>query len=218
MEKDFSSGKLVIKESSKLDTETTKNINSYIDKIKKYYEKDPGLVEEELVKTIERIESNSNGVSSGFVNEEFSNNFNKILMAIEIITIICLGIPVILKGGETAMMYYFGLLFMIAGLFIGLYVKIFGLIFLLSHGCTGMGLMISSMVGGNSFFSRVTDLSSTDKLSLEIGIIALILAFLGTVLHNLLNSIKEKKYSANVILGFLIIGIIALLYFGNFIG
>ena len=44
-------------------------------------------------------------------------------------------------GSEQFMMYFFGTVFFLAGLFIGLNVPVFGIIFLFSHGGSGFGII-----------------------------------------------------------------------------
>ena len=75
-------------------------------------------------------------------NETISKDRRKKFLTI--FCVIC-GLTVLLVGlisKELIPMYYFGLVFFIAGLCVGLFQQGFGLVFLFSHGGTGLGLML----------------------------------------------------------------------------
>lgn len=89
-------------------------------------------------------------------------------------------------------LYYFGILFFLAGLFIGLNVKSFGLIFLFSHGMTGLGLMLIPIIKSLELKVYLTDSPTFLLIYLGIIIIAVILAIILTVLYNLNDRLKDN--------------------------
>ena len=114
-------------------------------------------------------------------------------------------------------MYIFGLVFFFAGLFVGSYVIGFGLIFLFSHGGSGLFIMISSLLS-NEFFD-FEDISNNpvftdggipnDLKQYLIGIIAVFaIAIIYTIAHNLSSKLKEDNKHIIIILSLYLIGIL----------
>lgn len=91
--------------------------------------------------------------------------------------------------------YLFGIIFFLAGHFIGLYLKWMGLIFLFSHSVTGIFVMLSALIG-----DIVTNnpIMSDNPLNIIIYlvIVALLLIFatLMVIIHNLSDYLKTKKF------------------------
>lgn len=110
-------------------------------------------------------------------------------------------------------LYYFGILFFLAGLFIGLNVKSFGLIFLFSHGMTGLGLMLIPIIKNLELKVYLTDSPTFLLIYLGIIIIAVILAIILTVLYNLNDRLKDniKIYSLIFILYLVAITMVVIL-------
>ena len=110
-------------------------------------------------------------------------------------------------------LYYFGILFFLAGLFIGLSAKSFGLIFLFTHGCAGLGLMLIPIIKNLELKVYLTDNPTFLLIYLRIIIIAIILAIILTVLYNLNDRLKDniKIYSLIFILYLLAITMVVIL-------
>lgn len=110
-------------------------------------------------------------------------------------------------------LYYFGILFFLAGLFIGLGVKTFGLIFLFSHGMTGLALMLIPIIKSLKLQVYLTDSPTFLLIYLGIIIIAVILAIILTALYNLNDRLKDnvKVYSLIFILYLLAITMVVIL-------
>ena len=115
-------------------------------------------------------------------------------------------------------MYIGGLAFFLAGLFIGLNIPIFGLIFLFSHGATGLFVILSSFffnIGEESadFFKIFNNPMFSDggipnnlKMYIATIVVLLIIAFVYTILHNLSPVLKNnKKHMITILLLFFII-------------
>lgn len=110
-------------------------------------------------------------------------------------------------------LYYFGIAFFLAGLFIGLSVKSFGLIFLFTHGGAGLGLMLIPIIKNLELKVYLTDNPTFLLIYLRIIIIAIILAIILTVLYNLNDRLKDniKIYSLIFILYLLAITMVVIL-------
>lgn len=110
-------------------------------------------------------------------------------------------------------LYYFGIPFFLAGLFIGLSVKSFGLIFLFTHGGAGLGLMLIPIIKNLELKVYLTDNPTFLLIYLRIIIIAIILAIILTVLYNLNDRLKDniKIYSLIFILYLLAITMVVIL-------
>lgn len=110
-------------------------------------------------------------------------------------------------------LYYFGILFFLAGLFVGLSFKSFGLIFLFTHGGTGLGLMLIPIIKNLELKMYLTDNPTFLLIYLRIIIIVIILAIILTVLYNLNDRLKDsiKIYSLIFILYLLAITMVVFL-------
>lgn len=110
-------------------------------------------------------------------------------------------------------LYYFGILFFLVGLFVGLSFKSFGLIFLFTHGGTGLGLMLIPIIKDLELKVYLTDNPTFLLIYLRIIIIVIILAIILTVLYNLNDRLKDniKIYSLIFILYLLAITMVVFL-------
>ena len=110
-------------------------------------------------------------------------------------------------------LYYFGIPFFLIGLFIGLNVKSFGLIFLFTHGGAGLGLMLIPIIKNLELKVYLTDNPTFLLIYLRIIIIAIILAIILTVLYNLNDRLTDniKIYSLIFILYLLAITMVVIL-------
>ena len=146
-----------------------------------------------------------------------SNNNNKLGLDINLAIIVFICFLMILclfftSSLENALMYLFGIVFFLVGLFIGLKIPVFGLIFLFSHGGMGLFVLISSLLGtfDNSSLSIdflfnnpiYTDggMPNTIKVYLIIILGIFVVALIYTLLHNLSSKLKENKIHIIIIL------------------
>ena len=97
---------------------------------------------------------------------------------------------------------FFGMVFFIAGIQIGFgkETRGFGLIFVFSHGGTGLGCIIASLLTERFDFDKLSDLSSNLKLYIIITIAILIIAILGMVVYNISDTLNKRKYNKVIIL------------------
>ena len=99
-------------------------------------------------------------------------------------------------------MLLFGFVFFLAGFFIGLFVPKFGLIFLLSHGLSGVFLIFAD----TGVFSNPVLSDGFSYLSLMIysGIILIVCGFITTFIYNLSDKVKKIRNFKFVPFSFLI--------------
>ena len=98
--------------------------------------------------------------------------------------------------------FFFGFVFFVAGMQIGLgkETKGFGLIFVFSHGGTGLGCIYTSLLMDRFNPDILTDLSSNMKIYLIATISLAIISFLAMTIYNLSDIISWRKMSKVVIL------------------
>ena len=98
--------------------------------------------------------------------------------------------------------FFFGFVFFVAGMQIGLgtETKGFGLIFVFSHGGTGLGCIYTSLLMDRFNPDILTDLSSNMKIYLIATISLTIISFLAMTIYNLSDIISWRKMSKVVIL------------------
>ena len=98
--------------------------------------------------------------------------------------------------------FFFGFIFFVAGMQIGLgkETKGFGLIFVFSHGGTGLGCIYTSLLMDRFNPDILTDLSSNMKIYLIATISLAIISFLAMTIYNLSDIISWRKMSKVVIL------------------
>ncbi len=156
--------------------------NLYLAKIKDAYQKDSKTSKTIITKYMELLNNNKSEKVKMNVNMEL---FNTIMLCL---IIVFLGLFNLTGFG----MYVFGCVFFFAGLFIGLYFKWFGLIFLFSHGMSGLGLMIGSL--SNKFTGPIYSDAAGSAYFILMGLWILLVLFglAFTILYNL-EIIKKKR-------------------------
>ena len=189
--------------------------DNYIEEIKSIHENNPVKVNRELHELLHRIRNNDDDKKSILSDLEM----DKLLLCIIIILIILLGLLNI-GGGETAILYFVGVAFFLAGIFIGLYLKGFGLIFLFSHGIAGLCLMEGSFISNITDNPLISENPTNIYIFLGLSIILFAIATIMIVIHNLSDLAKEKMFYKVIpfilyFIGLLISGILP--YIINFI-
>lgn len=197
------------------------NDNRYkecLNKIDKYYKSNPDITTNELEKTIYNIEYNVLTKNSSVGPKKILDiDIVWIYRVAFVIIVLAIGLVDILNNSFDGT-YYFGAAFYLAGLFIGLNIKGVGLIFLLSHGGIGIGIMLVPTIINIFKSPLMSDLANNNIMSiLVIAFIAIVVAILMTVFYNLSDQFKNKNYSLPVIfllftIGIVIIKIIPIIY------
>jgi hypothetical protein len=88
---------------------------------------------------------------------------------------------------------FFGFIFFVAGMLIGIFVPVFGLIFLVSHGLTGLGIMLYSLNIMN-IFVVISDAPRYLIILLILLILGLFIAAIVFVIMCNFPKNREKKY------------------------
>ena len=164
-----------------------------IERLRKCYEVNPNATFEELDLLVSRLEGTSYEKKDGILSGVDPVWLSRVLF---VLAVLLLGLVGIANFQGQSFVYYFACLFFFAGVFIGLNVPGFGLIFLLSHGATGFALItipvvievlkshIMSETAGNSIY-----------FLLYTALFTAIVAAISTVLYNLSSNFRDKKYS-----------------------
>lgn len=170
-----------------------KEFNEQIEELKEAYEKDPNKVKKELRKAL---------ININLSNKIFKDiDIDIIVTTILIIITFLIGFLNIKSYG----MYLFGIAFFLAGLFVGMKEKGFGLFFLLSHGFTGMCIMIGSLLNNIINSPILEDSNPIVYIYLGIGVLIIIAGLILAVIHNISDNFKNLKWTKNLILGLFVI-------------
>ena len=180
-----------------------------LNKMDNYYKSNPDITINELEKTIYNIEYNVLTKDSSISPKKILDiDIVWIYRVAFVIIVLAIGLVDIINNSFDGT-YYFGAAFYLAGLFIGLNTKGVGLIFLLSHGGTGLGIMLVPTILNILKSPLMSDLANNSIMSLlVIAFIAIVVAILITVFYNLSDQFKNKNYSLPVILLLYMIGIV----------
>ena len=191
------------------DDKKEKEFESYINRLRSVFEENPQFAIKESRRSLRRIEEMKkyeNLPINDFDREQF-------LSCVLIIIVALLGLFNVSSYG----VYFFGLVFFIAGHFVGLTQKGFGLIFLFSHSVTGMGMMYGALL--YKMFESPILQDNAINLYISIGIIAVlaIIATLYTILYNLSDNLKKKEFSMQIpliiyMVSFTLAGFLSLFY------
>lgn len=138
-------------------------------------------------------------------------NYN-ILLFVEIIIIEYLCIPLFKFDMEVFQMFLFGSIFFFSGLFVSMQAKYFGLIFLFSHGVTGLGIMLGFMLLNDKSKLILSDVSSNKMSFLKYGEVIIIIGIILSIIYNLNDNWKKKEYIKPAILGVFMLGIYSIAY------
>ena len=163
--------------------------NSNIEKLNKIYKEYPEKTEEELNKLVLKLETYKD-----FINYQKTTNYkyNKILVIIFIVIAI---LGIINLNINILFTYYFGLIFFITGYCISLLEKGLTLIFLFSHGMTGLMIMLVPIIDKVIKNPLLSDNPTNIYIYLLIAILLIIIATILVVVYNLSNYFKEKVFS-----------------------
>lgn len=180
-----------------------------LNKMDNYYKSNPDITINELEKTIYNIEYNVLTKDSSISPKKILDiDIVWIYRVAFVIIVLAIGLVDIINNSFDGT-YYFGAAFYLAGLFIGLNTKGVGLIFLLSHGGTGLGIMLVPTILNILKSPLMSDLANNNIMSLlVIAFIAIVVAILITVFYNLSDQFKNKNYSLPIILLLYMIGIV----------
>lgn len=192
-----------------------KEFNMYIDELEKVYQSNPDLAIKEAHDSLLRLglyNDNSSNTKYRYSNNSLGSVFGDINIDILITVLlaifgICLGFINFMNPDYSAM-WFVGYIFFIAGHFIGMYVPVFGLIFLFSHSITGLSIMNASILEPILKNPIMQDNPKNIFLYISIVIGIYIIATLLVILHNLSNKLKKRNHMMFIPLGIYTIGFI----------
>ena len=181
-------------------------LDSYFRRIEKLYDKNPSYIVEGLENLIEEAEEDSYKEKS-LIDKLFKDQDKELVLSIFLMILMAPFGLFTLNNIEALPLYFGGLIFFLAGLNVGFSQKGFGLIFLFSHGGTGMGMMIGSLLSKSFESGLFTDGGRNLVIYLVINILIVVIGFLSVVVYNLSDYIKNKKYIKSYILLIFIVGL-----------
>ena len=167
-------------------------LDSYFRRIEKLYDKNPSYIVEGLENLIQEAEED-NYRDKPLLDKLFKDQDKELVLSVFLMILMVPFGLFTLNNLEALPLYFFGLIFFLAGLNVGFSQKGFGLIFLFSHGGVGMGLMLGSLLSKAMTSGLFTDGGRNLVIYLVINIIIIIIGFLATVIYNLSDYVKEKK-------------------------
>jgi len=96
------------------------------------------------------------------------------------------------------LLYIGGLVFFASGLLIGLNINRFGIVFLFSHGMSGLGLMLASELSGLLTSPFISDAPLYIYILLGMVLVLVILGLITTILYNLSDKFKNNEFSISI--------------------
>ena len=179
-----------------------KEFDSEIEKLRVIYNEKPTETTNEINKAIINLKNETN---EDIPEKKYSRR--AVISGLFAVCIFLISITNINYGSEQFMMYFFGTVFFLAGLFIGLNVPVFGIIFLFSHGGTGLGIMCFTKINKILESPIMTDNPTNLQNLLVLGVGLIVIGIISTIFYNVSKKIRDKKYSLIIILAMFAIGI-----------
>ena len=179
-----------------------KEFDSQIEKLRVLYNEKPTETINEINKAIINLKNETN---EDVPEKKYSRR--AVISGLFAVCIFLISITNINYGSEQFMMYFFGTVFYLAGLFIGLNVPVFGIIFLFSHGGTGLGIMCFTKINKILQSPIMTDNPTNLQNLLVLGVGLIVIGIISTIFYNVSKKIRDKKYSLIIILAMFAIGI-----------
>lgn len=174
-----------------------------MEELEKLYGKNKDVTEKEFNEFIKSLKKETNENADYLDKIGIHTNKDIFYLVIIYIAIAIYGLVMLIPNHlEMIGVYIFGLVFFIAGIQIGLSkeTKGFGLIFVFSHGGSGLGIMLYSLLFERFSLDALSDLSNNAKLYLFFTIAILTIAVLSIVVYNLSDKLKRKYYNKDLVL------------------
>lgn len=180
-----------------------------INKLRKLYTTDKSILKK--INLIIDEKNDDRSTMSKIISEI---KFDLLLLFLIVIGIILIGF---FNIGEIAL-YFGGVAFFLAGIGIGMFIDVFGLIFLFSHGMTGLCLMMGALLSKILENPVLSDgpLHSSIIICGVIVIALFVIATILVIMHNLSITMKKKKYFKDLILFLYFLGFLITALYVNF--
>lgn len=173
------------------------------EELEKLYGKNKELTEKEFNDFIKNLKRETNTDQDFLDKIGIHTNKDIFYLVIIYIAIALFGCLMLIPNYiEMLGVYLFGLVFFIAGIQIGFGkdTKGFGLIFVFSHGCSGLGIMLYSLLFERYSFLALSDLTNNKRLYIYFTVAVLVIALLSMVIYNLSDKLKIKYYNKILVL------------------
>ena len=182
-------------------------LDSYFKQIEKLYEDNPSFTINELNNLIDKTKRNKKYVDKSLLDKLFTNKEKELALSIFLMILMVPFCLFTLNNLEFLLLYLFGLVFFLAGLNTGFSLEKIGIIVLFSHGATGMGLMLYSVLAKSFESGLFTDGGRNLIIYLTINISIIVIGFLAVVIYNVSDYIRNIKYMKSYILLIFIAGL-----------
>ncbi len=188
---------------------TEDDFEDCIAELRREYDENPKKISKEVMRLLKRMKHEKIG------DEILFGDVSKSMFLTCIIAIL-IGLtfafhllnPFTATSGENVGLYLFGTVFFFAGIFIGLYVPYFGLVFLFSHGISGLVMMESTFLGNIINSPQMSDNPIVMQALLGLNILILVVATVLVIIQNLSFSLKENKMFKLLPLSIYFVGIV----------
>ena len=170
--------------------------NQNVDKLKQHYKEDPKRINRKLSDLIFDYEREKR-----FKEEQAeikkANSKNRRFFAVIVVITILAGL---LNIASTELdgfgfMYYFGLVFFLAGFYVATETPILGIIFLFSHGGTGLGIMLAPVIVTTLNSPLLTDGGGNIITYIAIVIGLIVASFASMIIYNVTQISKRLQES-----------------------
>lgn len=179
--------------------------------LKKLYEEKPTIVVREVDSAIKRIQKTENEESNAIFKEIDMRILGTVLISIFILVIGFI-------NPQSFGMYLFGFVFFLAGNLVGYFVDKFGLIFLFSHGVTGICMMVASQIGSIISSPIMEDLPRVQYIYLVFNIVLFVAGVITVVLCNLSKTIRNRKETILIMMSIYAIAFLMVIIFPKIFG
>lgn len=193
---------------NKLRGECMDDFENKIKELRQLYAEKP----DECMELLDEVIHNASSHKVTYGNlESLNSGVIKEIGGIKLAYILIIAILVLsgfINLGENTIMHFAGLIFFLAGFFIGKGVPVFGLIFLFSHGCTGLGLMLGGVFSNDFYQGILSDMTRGVQIYFTIGIIAIVAAILMMVFYNLSETLRKNDKIPLISLGLFTLSVV----------
>lgn len=157
--------------------------------LREMYSTNPKSVSNAVAKTVKELKKQKEGIKDIDIDVLSKVVFAVVLFIIGIVRTALFGFE-----EDFVSLYICGMIFFIAGFFIGCYVKGIGIVFLFSHGMTGLGIMVgASILSLESLNPILSDLPHNLEIYFIVTALVLVVATITTIIHNLSDNFKANK-------------------------
>ena len=186
----------------------TNSFNSNVQTLQMEYQKNPTKVLTAMDRGLQYLNTTPNGkiVIDEAMMAGDNIKLKTIVSVVFAVLVLLLGLPTI---GFHQGMYYAGAVFFLSGLFIGLFIPIFGLIFLFGHGGIGLVTIIGALTISNLHGN--IDLTGIVLNNYVMGaIVSFVIGFIMTIIYSLSKTLHYNPKYLIITFSLFVIGIVLL--------